>query len=125
MKPVALLLPPGSGGVPPLAARLTLLVAGRFLGPVPKSLLRQLADSDRRFLRWASMALLRWKPHQDSLAISVRQIHGDRDHVLPHSLTTPDHLIHGGGHVLPMTHAEEVNEFLRNGMEELREVVPG
>lgn len=119
MRPAATLLPPGSGGVPPLAARLALAVAGRFLGPVPKSLLRQLADADRNFLRWASMAILQWKPHRDSLAIPVRQIHGDRDHVLPHRLTTPDRLVHGGGHVLPMTHAEEVNQFLRDSMAEL------
>jgi pimeloyl-ACP methyl ester carboxylesterase len=125
MKPAALLLPPGSGGVPPVAAKLALAVAGRFLGPVPKSLLRQLADADRHFLRWASMALLRWKPHQDSLAIPVRQIHGDRDHVLPHSLTAPDRLVPGGGHLLPMTHAEQVNAFLREGMDELRERQPG
>lgn len=119
MKPVAILLPPASGGIPPLAARLALALAGRFLGPVPRSLLRQLADADRRFLRWASMALLRWKPCHDGLAIPIRQIHGDRDRVLPHTLTTPDRLVHGGGHVLPMTHAEEVNEFLRQGMAEL------
>jgi pimeloyl-ACP methyl ester carboxylesterase len=119
MKPAALLLPPGSGGVPPLAAKAALAVAGPFLGSVPKSLLRQLADADRRFLRWASMALLRWKPHQDSLAIPVRQIHGDRDHVLPHTLTTPDQLVPGAGHLLPMTHADEVNKFLHDAMEEL------
>ena len=71
------------------------------------------------------MALLRWKPHQDSLAIPVRQIHGDRDHVLPHTLTTPDRLVRGGGHVLPMTHPEEVNEFLRKGMKELCDGQPG
>jgi pimeloyl-ACP methyl ester carboxylesterase len=125
MKPLAMLLPPGSGGVPPLAAKLALATAGRFLGPVPRSLLRQLADADRRFLRWASMALLRWKPHADCLAIPVRQIHGDRDHVLPHTLTTPDRLVHGGGHVLPMTHAKEVNQFLREGMAELTNDEPG
>ncbi len=125
MKPVALLLPPGSGGLPPLASKIALGVAGRFLGPVSKSLLRQLADADRHFLRWASMALLRWKPHEDSLAIPIRQIHGDRDHVLPHSLTTPDRLVRGGGHVLPMTHANEVNEFLREGMGELCDCQPG
>ena len=119
MKPLAMLLPPGSGGVPTTAAKIALATAGRFLGPVPKSLLRQLADADRHFLRWASMALLRWKPHEDCLNIPVRQIHGDRDHVLPHTLTTPDRLVRGGGHVLPMTHAEEVNEFLREGMAEL------
>lgn len=125
MKPAALLLPPGSGGVPPTAAKLALAVAGRFLGPVPKSLLRQLADADRHFLRWASMALLCWKPHEDSLAVPIRQIHGDRDHVLPHTLTTPDRLVRGGGHILPMTHAKEVNTFLRDAMKELRSCQPG
>ncbi len=124
MKPLAVLLAPGSGGVPPAAAKFALAVAGRFLGPVPKSLLRQLADADRHFLRWASMALLRWKPHEDCLAIPVRQIHGDRDHVLPHTLTTPDRLVSGGGHVLPMTHAEDVNQFLCDAMADLGDHQP-
>ena len=120
MKPIAVVLPPGCGGVPTTAAKIALATVGRFLGPVSRSLLRQLADADRRFLRWASMALLRWKPHEDSLTVPVRQIHGDRDHVLPHTLTTPDRLVRGGGHILPMTHAKEVNDFLRQGMAELR-----
>jgi len=119
MKPAALLLPPGSGGVPPLAARAALFLGGRFLSPVSRNLLQQLADADARFLRWASMALLRWKPHNDGLTVPIRQIHGDRDRVLPHTLTTPDRLVPGGGHVLPMTHAKEVNEFLRDGIAEL------
>ena len=54
-----------------------------------------------------------------NMSIPVRQIHGDRDHVLPHTRTTPDRLVHGGGHLLPMTHAEEVNTFLSEGMAEL------
>ncbi len=119
MKPVAAVLPPGSGGVPPLAAKLALFCVGRLLPSAPRSLLRQLADTDRKFLRWASMALLQWKPHTESMTVPVRQIHGDRDHVLPHSLTRPDRLVHGGGHLLPMTHAEDVNAFLREGMAEL------
>lgn len=119
LKPVALLLPRGSGGVPVLAARFALAVAGPLLGPVPRNLLRQLADADRHFLRWASMALLRWKPHEDCRQIPIRQIHGDRDHVLSHTLTSPDVLVPHGGHVLPMTHADEVNRFLRDAMAEL------
>lgn len=119
MKPAAMLLPPGSGGVPPLATRAALFLSGWFLSPVSRNLLQQLADADARFLRWASMALLRWKPHDDGLTVPIRQIHGDRDRVLPHKLTAPDRLVHGGGHLLPMTHPDEVNQFLRNGMAEL------
>ena len=116
-KPLAMVLPPGSGGIPPLAARAALRVAGPFLSPVPYNLVRQLADADGRFLRWASMALLRWRPHADSLAVPVHQIHGDRDHVLPHTLTLPDALIAGGGHLLPMTHADQINDYLLERMD--------
>lgn len=47
----------------------------------------------------------------------VARIHGDRDRILPHRLTRPDVLVRGGGHLISLTHADVVNEFLRAGME--------
>ena len=58
------------------------------------------------------------------LGIPVVHLHGDRDRVLPASLTRPDVLVPGGGHVLPLTHPETVNEFLRSQMEKYGHAAP-
>jgi pimeloyl-ACP methyl ester carboxylesterase len=87
------------------------------LAPATRSMLQQLADTDRRFFRWAALAVLRWPPSPEPIAVPILQIHGDRDHVLPHRLTRPEVLVPGAGHLLSMTHGEVVNEFLRTGME--------
>jgi pimeloyl-ACP methyl ester carboxylesterase len=102
--------------VPSATAAIDGLV-GRWLSPATRSLFRQLADTDRRFFRWAALAVLQWKPSAGPLAVPVLQIHGDRDHMLPHQFTRPDVLVHGAGHLLSMSHGEEVNQFLRAGME--------
>lgn len=44
--------------------------------------------------------------------MSVHHIHGDRDRVIPIGLVQPDHVIAGAGHLLTMTHADEVNSIL-------------
>lgn len=105
------------GWIPPLVRALRLAVPRR-LAPATRSMLDQLAETDRRFFRWAASAVLRWEPPAEPLAVPVAQIHGDRDRILPHRLTRPDVLVRGGGHLISMTHADVVNEFLRAGMEQ-------
>lgn len=86
--------------------------AGRWLSLPQQALAEQGADSDPRFVQWAAWAVLGWQGAA-ALSIPVVQIHGSRDHVLPHRLTRPDVLIPGAGHVLPVTHPEVVNAFLQ------------
>jgi len=89
-------------------------------GPQPgyrQSCLEQFVGADPRFLRWAARAVLQWTPVGTPPHMPVRHIHGDRDHLLPHRLTQPDVLVPGAGHLMVLTHAEAVNEFLRAGME--------
>ncbi len=102
--------------IPPLVRALRLAVPRR-LAPATRSMLDQLAETDRRFFRWAALAVLRWQPSAEPLAVPVARIHGDRDRILPHRLTRPDVLVRGGGHLISMTHADLVNEFLRAGIE--------
>jgi pimeloyl-ACP methyl ester carboxylesterase len=116
LSPLTRIVPGRCYGLPGRLARLLLAVAGRRMPPTTSSLLRQLADTDGHFMRWASLAVLRWKPAPEPPSVPVLQIHGDRDQVLPHRLTRPDVLLHGAGHVLTMTHPDAVNEFLRSGM---------
>jgi thioesterase domain-containing protein len=101
--------------VPGAAAALDALVS-HWLSPAVGSMVQQLADTDRRFFRWAALAVLRWKPSADP-PVPVLQIHGGRDHMLPHRFTRPDVLVRGAGHLLSMSHGDEVTQFLRAGME--------
>jgi pimeloyl-ACP methyl ester carboxylesterase len=87
-------------------------------GPQTKQLLRQLSDADAHFLRWATRAVLTWQPDATPPPphVPVYHIHGDRDHVLPVARTRADRVVHGAGHVLSLTHPDEVNDFLRTHM---------
>jgi pimeloyl-ACP methyl ester carboxylesterase len=85
-------------------------------GPRTRQLLRQLSDADAKFLRWATRAVLTWQPAPPPPNVPVYHIHGDRDHVLPVSRTRADRIVRGAGHVLSLTHAADVNDFLRSHM---------
>lgn len=70
---------------------------------------------DPAFLKWGIGAILTWRP--TPVQVPVRQIHGSRDHLIPLRNVRPDRVIPGAGHLLTLTHAEEVNAFL---LEQLR-----
>lgn len=89
---------------------------GRFLHPFVRGILSQLEHSDASFLRWAMFAMLVWRDSGDSKEVPVFQIHGERDRALPVKNTVPTSIVRGGGHVISLTHAEEVNMFLRETM---------
>jgi pimeloyl-ACP methyl ester carboxylesterase len=97
----------------PRSARLSLSVADH-------PMLRQAADADPAFLRWACRAVLTWEPPTDVPAFPIHQIHGDRDPILPCRRTRPDVVVRGAGHVLTLSHPEQVNEFIRDRMARLR-----
>jgi hypothetical protein len=63
-------------------------------------------------LRWASWASLDWRPSRQAQKVQVFQIHGDADRTFPLQYTRPDRVVAGGGHLLPVTHAQAVNDFL-------------
>jgi pimeloyl-ACP methyl ester carboxylesterase len=119
LRPLAWLIPGWSFALQPSMARLAMAIAGRLMRPATRSQLAQLADADGRFIHWACLAILRWEPSAVPPAVPVLQIHGDRDHVLPHRRTRPNVLVRGAGHVLSMTFPDAVNEFLRLQMETL------
>ena len=62
--------------------------------------------------RWATAAAINWKPSAGADRIPLFQIHGDRDLTFPIRYTGANIVIHGGGHVLPLTHCEEIAEKL-------------
>lgn len=63
------------------------------------------------FIRWAANAIFSW-PSAEELSIPVRHIHGDRDHIIPLRRVAPDCVIRGAGHLLNLTHAAAVNDFI-------------
>jgi len=117
LRPLAGLVLGVCGGVPILFAKAAGPLTKRLLSPAANSMLHQLADTEKGFLRWASLAVLRWKPDPNAWSVPIHQIHGDRDRVLPHRLTTPDALVPRAGHLLPLTHPEAVNEFLERNIQ--------
>ena len=101
-------------------ARLSPLAAP-FFGPLGSAHRRKLAavlrDTPPAFLRWACPALAEWSAPQD-LGVTVYHIHGSCDRILPRRLADPppDRVVPGAGHLLNLTHAPEVNAFLRMKM---------
>jgi len=76
---------------------------------------RMIRDADPGFIRWAMLAVLRWR--NDSVPDPCWHLHGTRDEVFPIWLTRPTHVIPGGGHLLVISHSEEVNALLRQILE--------
>jgi pimeloyl-ACP methyl ester carboxylesterase len=76
---------------------------------------RMAADTPGEFLKWGLSATLSWQGCEDA-SVPVHQIHGDRDRLLPRRLASPDQVISGGGHLLTLTHPEQVNTFLAERM---------
>jgi pimeloyl-ACP methyl ester carboxylesterase len=76
---------------------------------------RQFNQADEAVFRWSLAQLLAWNA-SPTVDCPIYQIHGDCDRVLPISRTRPDRIIQGGGHVISLTHAREVNAFIRESL---------
>jgi len=70
-----------------------------------------LASTPIEFIRWASTAIFSWEGVED-LPILIHHIHGDRDRLIPIRRVHPDRVIAGAGHLLNVTHAVAVNDFI-------------
>jgi pimeloyl-ACP methyl ester carboxylesterase len=80
-----------------------------------KQLVWQMIDeADGDFLIWAMRAVLKWENKE--IPSSLWHIHGSRDIVFPIGLTRPSHKIRGAGHLLIMTHADQVNAILQEAL---------
>lgn len=81
--------------------------------PHLSNLVWQFRRSDPNIFRWSLRQVLEWKTAPE-ISCRVFHIHGSNDRILPASLTRPDHLIEGGGHVISITHSKQVNAFIRS-----------
>lgn len=109
--------------VPKWLSPLALRCGGRWLNPSVRGALHQFKDADDRFLRWAAKAILTWVPSAGIDRVRVVQIHGDRDWVFPIGHTSADKTVAGAGHLVSLTHADEVNQFVRERMSAALEAV--
>ncbi len=73
----------------------------------------KLAGASGQWHRWATAAVLNWNTSAAIDRIPVIQIHGDCDTTFPIRFTNPDRVIHGGGHVLPLTHCKALADILQ------------
>lgn len=79
-------------------------------------IMTQFARADRNVLRWSMRQILNWQGAQ--AAAPVYHIHGSLDPVFPIRHLTPDEVVPGGGHVISMTHGEQVNQFIESRIAE-------
>ncbi len=99
-------------------AGLAMSWSGALLGQTNCEILAQVRDAAPQFLQWACRAVVTWRADFHAAAVPVHQIHGAHDHILPPQYTRPDVLVPNAGHVLSLSHAEEVNWFLENLLEQ-------
>jgi pimeloyl-ACP methyl ester carboxylesterase len=62
-------------------------------------------------LRRIARMMLEWRP-PSRWPCPVHHIHGDVDRIIPLSRVRPDEVVRGGGHLINMTHARQVNQFI-------------
>ena len=70
-----------------------------------------LVSTQPAFVRWGIAAITEWEG-VGKLPMPVHHIHGSDDELIPLASVQPDRVIPGGGHLLNVTHAEEVNAFI-------------
>jgi len=75
-------------------------------------------------LRGAGRMILRWAG-RPVLPCPSRHIHGEIDRIIPLKGVRPDEVVAGGGHLINLTHAEQVNRFIERCLaDEPRRVHP-
>ena len=67
----------------------------------------KLSGDNGAWHRWASSALLDWKPDKEPISSPLLHIHGDADTMFPVRYTKPDVVIRQGRHALPISHPVE------------------
>jgi pimeloyl-ACP methyl ester carboxylesterase len=70
-------------------------------------------EGDCRFVSWAIRAILGWRPGPLG-DTPVFHIHGRRDRMIRAARVAADVMLPDGGHLINLTHAKQVNEFIRS-----------
>lgn len=68
------------------------------------------------YLRRVGRMILGWRADQ-AYPVPIHAIHGQRDRIIPLKGVQPDVILPEGGHLINLTHAAEVNSFIRSHLE--------
>lgn len=85
---------------------------------------RMVQGIDPKLVKWCRKASAAWKFSDDDAralarsGVAIHQIHGEKDSLLPLHRGHPDKVIHGGGHLINLSHAEAVNEYIASRMKD-------
>ncbi|HSW45089.1 MAG TPA: alpha/beta hydrolase [Phycisphaerae bacterium] len=83
-----------------------------FLTDEQRELIRAMAgDIPVPFLRGAGRLILNWAGRRE-LPRPTYHIHGEIDRIIPLKGVQPDEVVARGGHLINLTHAEQVNRFI-------------
>jgi pimeloyl-ACP methyl ester carboxylesterase len=83
-----------------------------------KMLVDMFREMDPAFMHWAVSAIMSWDPPLLS-DVPVFHIHGGRDRMIPAWRVKPERLIPRGGHLINLTHSDEVNEYIRAAIQQI------
>jgi len=80
---------------------------------------------DADFFAWAAQAVLTWGKDgpPPATAVPIYHIHGERDWILPIKLTSPTDRVSNGGHIIAVTHPEQVTVFVKRHLEKAAQAV--
>ena len=80
---------------------------------------KMIRETDDRFIKWAMHAIVTWKGKAERKPLL--HIHGSKDELLPAAFCRPTHIIKGGGHLMVMTRASEINALLDEYLGKVRD----
>ena len=101
--------------VPLRSFKITEPIQNYFIGVTNQEDRQMVADyrknASQVYINWAVNEVLRW--HNDKLPERLFHVHGDNDKIFPIQNLKPTHVIKGGGHLMIMNKAPEINTALK------------
>ena len=82
-----------------------------------KYLRKAIREADSSFIKWSLNAIVKWRC--DSKPKNYVHIQGSRDLILPTVCSGYTHLIKGGGHLMILTQAKEINRIIAEELPKL------
>jgi pimeloyl-ACP methyl ester carboxylesterase len=88
-------------------------IFGASSGKEKKFIIGLLADADPKLTHWSLNVVAKWKQVFTNPPANLYRIHGTKDPIFPSKYIGKAHLIEGGSHVMIVTKATAVNQWLK------------